>query len=79
MKIIVVFLRLQLSVSITLSKAGEKTSSLSSMSVLVLVVSPELCVAINELVPGDSGGSTAFSDLNIRWGIAGAGAEIVER
>lgn len=45
-----------------------------------LGVSPDSsCVAIKELVPGDSGGSTALSDLNIRWGIAGFDGEIVER
>lgn len=36
-------------------------------------------LAIKELVPGDSGGNTVFSDVNIRDGIAGAGGEIVDR
>lgn len=47
---------------------------------LVFEVSPEpSLIAIKELVPGDSGGRTAFSDLNIRSGITGSAGEIVER
>lgn len=46
----------------------------------VFGVPPEssLC-AINELVPGDSGGKTAFSEVKILWGITASGGEIVER
>lgn len=36
-------------------------------------------LAINELVPGDSGGKTAFSEENILGGTAGSGFEILER
>lgn len=35
--------------------------------------------AINELVPGDSGGKTTFSELNTRAGTTGSGGEIVDR
>jgi hypothetical protein len=49
-------------------------------SIWVLGVSPESSLtAIKELVPGDSGGKTAFSDVNILAGMAGSGAEMVER
>jgi len=33
--------------------------------------------AIKELVPGDSGGNTVFSEVNILEGIAGVGGETV--
>jgi len=43
-------------------------------------VSPESSLtAIKELVPGDSGGSTAFSEVNIRAGMTGSCGETVER
>lgn len=43
-------------------------------------VSPESSLlAIKALVPGDSGGSTAFSDEAIRARTTGCGGEIVER
>ena len=34
---------------------------------------------IKELVPGDSGGYTTFSEENVRAGTTGSGGEIVER
>lgn len=43
-------------------------------------VSPESCLAaIKELVPGDSGGNTVFSEAYIRGGIMGSGGEIIDR
>lgn len=43
-------------------------------------VSPESCLAaIKELVPGDSGVNTVFSEAYIRGGITGSGVEIVDR
>lgn len=41
---------------------------------------PESSLAdIKELVPGDSGGYTAFSEENVRTGTTGSGGEIIER
>jgi hypothetical protein len=43
-------------------------------------VSSEPCLtAIKELVPGDSGGNTVFSEVYIRGGITGSGGEMIER
>lgn len=36
-------------------------------------------LAIKALVPGDSGGNTAFSDEALRRGTTGCGGEMVER
>lgn len=52
---------------------------LALFSIFALGVSPKLSrAAINELVPGDSGGSILFS-LKIREGIAGSGGAIEYR
>ena len=52
-----------------------------SVSILVFGVSPEPSLtAINELVPGDSGGNTAFSEVKtLGGGAMAASGEIVER
>jgi hypothetical protein len=56
----------------------QKKKPFGSSSIFALGVSPvSLRTAIKELVPGDSGGNTLFSDMKIREGIEGSGGEIV--
>ncbi|KAJ6860536.1 hypothetical protein NC651_036815 [Populus alba x Populus x berolinensis] len=54
-----------------------KKKLLGLSSIWVLGICPKSSLtAIKELVPGDSGGKTAFSDVKILAGMTGFGAEM---
>lgn len=58
----------------------QKKKPLGLFAIGVFGVSPASSrTPISVLVPGDSGGKTAFSDVNIRGGMAGFRGEMVER
>jgi len=67
-------------IATTIHYSKQQKKPLGLSSVTSLGVSPVLSrLAINELVPGDSGGRMEFSLVNIREGIAGSRGAMVEK